>query len=163
MWTDDAEIAGVTGSALLDLTSAAWLDSLAQACRGRPLLMALSFDGRLVFDPPAQEDDEIVRRFRAHQRGDKGFGPALGPHAARYLAERLRDQGSAVTLEPADWQLGAADEALLRVTLDGVIDAVRAIAADDCLRLWAARRRKQLASGDLRLTVGHLDLLALPG
>ena len=36
------------------------------------------------------------------------------------------------------------------------------IAFDDTLRRWAARRRAQLASDDLRLTVGHVDLLALP-
>jgi hypothetical protein len=27
---------------------------------------------------------------------------------------------------------------------------------------WAAARRRQLATGQLRLTVGHVDLLALP-
>lgn len=160
---DAAEVAGLTGSALLDLTSAAWLDSLAEACRGRALLMALSFDGRLAFEPSAPEDEEICRRFLAHQRRDKGFGPALGPEAAAYLAKRLAARGCTVTLEPADWQLGASDQALLRAQLEGIIDAVREIAPDECLRRWAARRREQLAGGDLRLTVGHVDLLALPG
>lgn len=159
----DAEVAGLTGSALLDLTSAAWLDSLAGACRGRPLLMALSFDGRLAFEPPALEDEEVRRRFVAHQRSDKGFGPALGPGAAVYLAERLAARGCAVSLEPSDWQLGASEQALLRATLEGMIEAVREIASDECLRRWAAWRRAQVASGDLRLTVGHVDLLALPG
>jgi hypothetical protein len=68
-----------------------------------------------------------------------------------------------VTLERSDWQLGPSDLALLRATLEGMIEAVREIAVDDCLQRWAARRRQQVASGELGLTVGHVDLLALPG
>jgi SAM-dependent methyltransferase len=160
---DDPGVAGVTGSALLDLTSAAWLDALAEACRDRPLLMALSFDGRLAFEPAAPDDTEICRRFLAHQRSDKGFGPALGPEAASYLADRLIAHGCAVTIERSDWRLGPSDRALLQATLEGMIEAVREIATDVHLHRWAARRREQLAGGDLRLAVGHVDLLALPG
>lgn len=159
---DVRDVAGVTGSALLDLTSAAWLKSLAQACRGRPLLMALSFDGRLGFEPAAPEDEEVCRRFVAHQRTDKGFGPALGPHAAAYLAKQLGARDCAVTMEHSDWRLGPSDQALLRATLDGLVGAAQEIAPDGCLARWAARRREQLAAGDLRLTVGQVDLLALP-
>lgn len=159
---DDDDVTGVTGSALLDLTSATWLDSLAVACRGRPLLMALSFDGRIGFEPAAREDEELCQQFRAHQRTDKGFGPALGPDAAAYLSKQLSASGCAVTMERADWRLGPSDRALLRATLDGMIETVREIASNDCLQRWAARRREQLASVDLQLTVGHVDLLALP-
>ena len=74
--------AGITASALLDLTSAAWLDRLAERCGRAPLLMALSFDGRLSWQPALAEDDLVRDRFLAHQRTDKGFGPALGPDAA---------------------------------------------------------------------------------
>jgi SAM-dependent methyltransferase len=161
--SEEPGVAGVTGSALLDLTSAAWLDSLAEACGGRPLLMALSFDGRLAFGPAAPEDEEVCQQFRAHQRTDKGFGAALGPEAAAYLGQRLTARGWAVTMERSDWSLGPSDQALLRATLDGIIVAVREVAPDRRLGRWAARRREQLAGGDLRLTVGHVDLLALPG
>ena len=160
---ENAGVAGVTASALLDLTSAGWLESLAEACRERPLLMALSFDGRLAFEPAAPEDEDVRARFVAHQRTDKGFGPALGPDAAAYLADRLMARGCAVTTERSDWQLGAVDQALLRSTLEGMIDAVCEIEPDGRLQRWVARRREQLASGVLRLTVGHVDLLALPG
>jgi hypothetical protein len=158
-----AGVAGVTASALLDLTSAAWLDSLVEACRSRPLLMALSFDGRFAFEPAAPEDEDVRARFVAHQRTDKSFGPALGPGAAAYLADRLKAGGCAVTTQRSDWQLGPSDQALLRATLQGMIDAVREIAPDRRLQRWATRRREQLASGVLHLTVGHVDLLALPG
>jgi SAM-dependent methyltransferase len=155
--------AGLNASALLDLTSAAWLDRLAAWCRGIPVLIALSFDGRLGFEPAAPEDRTIRERFVAHQRSDKGFGPALGPDAAPYLADRLAACGHAVALEPADWRLGPEDQPLLEATLEGIVRAAREMANDSSLERWATRRRQQLAADDLRLTIGHLDLLALPG
>jgi SAM-dependent methyltransferase len=155
-------VGGVSAAALLDLTSAAWLDAFAARCRDRPLLMALSFDGRLRFEPAVAEDDEICRRFLAHQRTDKGFGPALGPDAAAYLGERLAAAGGVVSLDAADWRLGPADGALLSATLTGIVAAARDAMPDRRLERWATARARQLAAGDLRLTVGHVDLLALP-
>ncbi|HZA67144.1 MAG TPA: hypothetical protein VE592_09340 [Geminicoccaceae bacterium] len=154
--------AGLTGSALLDLTSAAWLEELVAWCGDAPLLITLSFDGRLAFEPAMPEDAEVRRRFIAHQRTDKGFGKALGPDAAPYLAERLRARARAVTLEPADWRLGPGDVPLIRATLAGIVAAAREVRDDPDLERWASLRRHQLAAGNLRLTIGHLDLLALP-
>jgi SAM-dependent methyltransferase len=155
-----AEVSGVTASALLDLTSAAWLEELAGWCGDAPLLIALSFDSRLAFEPASPDDGEIRRRFIAHQRTDKGFGQALGPDAAAHLAGRL--SAHEVALEPADWRLGPADAAMLGATLAGMVDAAREMADDSVLGRWASLRREQLRAGDLRLTVGHLDLLAVP-
>jgi SAM-dependent methyltransferase len=157
------DVAGVSASALLDLTSAAWLVELAAWCHSAPVLMALSFNGRLLLEPAAPEDDAIRHAFIVHQRTDKGFGPALGPDAAAHLAERLAARGCRIALEPADWQLGRDDGALLRATLAGMVGAAREGARDPSLKRWATLRRRQLAAGDLRLTVGHIDLLALPG
>jgi SAM-dependent methyltransferase len=154
-------VAGVSTAALLDLTSAAWLDACTARCRGTPLLVGLSFDGRLLFEPAAPEDDEIRRRFIAHQRTEKGFGSSLGPDAAAYLAKRLIAKGCKVALERADWRLGPTEGVLLRATLTGIVDAAREIAQDPRLEHWASLRLQQLAAGDLRLTVGHVDLLAL--
>jgi SAM-dependent methyltransferase len=153
---------GVTASALLDLTSATWLDCLAERCRGSPLLMALSADGRLSWRPALDDDDMIRDRFLDHQRTDKGFGPALGPDAPLHLAERLEGMGHKVAIEPSDWQLGPADQALLEAMFEGVVAAAGEIRQDARLADWAAQRRMQVARGELGLTVGHLDLLALP-
>jgi SAM-dependent methyltransferase len=156
-------VAGLTASALLDLTSAAWLDDLAARCGGTPLLAALSFDGRLLFEPAAEEDAEIRRRFIAHQQTDKGFGPALGPDAATHLADRLAAAGCLVSVARSDWRLGRDDGDLLRASLAGIVAAAREIPEDACLERWATLRSQQQAAGELRLTVGHVDLLALPG
>ena len=124
--------------------------------------IALSFDGRLSWRPGLAEDEQVRARFLRHQRRDKGFGPALGPHAAAHLAARLEALGHEVAVETSDWRLGAADRPLLEAMLEGVIAAAGEIRQDEALAGWAARRRRQLAQGELRLTVGHLDLLALP-
>lgn len=153
---------GLTASALLDLTSAAWLEAFAARYREMPLLLALSFDGRLAFQPRAPEDDDIRARFVAHQRADKGFGPALGPDAASHLAKALATRGCDVALERTDWRLGPDDQPLLEATFEGIVQAARQIAGDVGLERWASVRRGQLAAGRLRLTIGHLDLLALP-
>ena len=154
--------AGVTGSALLDLASAAWLERLAERCRRAAVLMALSFDGRLSWHPALAEDGLVRDRFLQHQRTDKGFRPALGPDAAAYLAARLEGTGHQITTAASDWQLGSADGELLGTTLDGVIAAAGEIRDDRPLAAWAAERRLQLARGELSLVVGHVDLLALP-
>jgi hypothetical protein len=154
--------AGVTASALLDLTSAAWLDRLARHCRRTPLLIALSFDGRLVWQPALAEDDLVCARFVAHQRTDKGFGKALGPDAAAHLAGRLKAQGERITTVTSDWQLGAGDRPMLEAMLNGVLGAAAAIEEDRRLAQWAEIRRGQLARNEVGLTVGHVDLLALP-
>jgi len=154
---EDIVWTGITAAALLDLASAAWLDRLARWCRGVPVLMALTVDGRFVWQPEEPEDGAVGERFFAHQRTDKGFGPALGPDAAPYLAERLEAEGQQVSLEPSDWRLGPATAPLLAATLDGIV-AVQVAG----IKRWAVARRRQLAAGRLRLTIGHVDLLALP-
>jgi SAM-dependent methyltransferase len=154
--------AGITASALLDLASAGWLDRLAKRCRRAPVLMALSFDGRLSWHPALAEDDLVRDRFLQHQRNDKGFGPALGPDAPAHLTARLEAIGHEVGTATSDWRLGPADRPLLETTLDGVIAAAAEIEGDQRLASWAAQRRLQLARGELGLIVGHVDLLALP-
>jgi hypothetical protein len=78
------------------------------------------------------------------------------------LAAALAARGWEVALAPADWRLRPADRPLLAAMLEGIVGAAGETAHDPDLERWAALRRKQLAAGDLRLTVGHLDLLALP-
>ena len=172
----------VTASALLDLVSQDWLAALAGACRetGSAALFALTWDGGIRWraaagDPrPADDpDDGLVRRsVDAHQRRDKGLGPALGPAAGPTAEAIFRAAGYRVWLLPSPWRLGPADAALARALVGGweaaateqLRDAPPADgpAAAERVRAWAGRRRATIASGRFGLTVGHLDLLALP-
>jgi SAM-dependent methyltransferase len=156
----------VTASALLDLVSPEWLDRLAAAiARVRSVaLFALDYDGRRACEPVDADDAPAHAAFDAHQRRDKGFGPALGPRAATYAARALAARGYRVERARADWWLGPADAALQAELLRGWARAAVEAAPDcrDLLDAWLGRRLAQLDAGRSRLTVGHEDLLATP-
>jgi hypothetical protein len=98
----------VTTSALLDLVSANWLERLAIeiSARGLPIYAALTYDGRVTFDPADPVDAMIIEAVNRHQRGDKGFGPALGPTAAIEAIARFEGLNYAVVHGTSDWSLG---------------------------------------------------------
>ena len=81
----DGPVDLVTTSALLDLVSEEWLERLVveTAVRRLPVYAALSYDGVIEMTPADAADRSIVAAVNAHQRTDKGFGPALGPDAAQ--------------------------------------------------------------------------------
>jgi hypothetical protein len=151
---DFTEGDAATCSAFLDLVSADWLRRLVAWLRGRPLLAALSVDGRVRFTPGDLDDAAVVGAFAADQRRDKGLGPALGPDAPRHLISLLRNAGYRVDTAPSDWELGPEDGAMLA----GMIDGFAAITP--AAERWAARRRAQAKAGELGLLVGHVDVLA---
>lgn len=152
----------VTASALFDLASQAWIDRLVAALpRGAALYAALSYDGAELWAPGHEAEPEAQRAFRAHQRGDKGFGgPALGPEAADALAEALHAAGWNVRRAPSAWRLERPrDGALIEALAAGSAAAVAEMGALDAETFaeWAAAR----AAADAVL-IGHEDILALP-
>ncbi|MGD9945522.1 MAG: hypothetical protein AB7L76_02905 [Burkholderiaceae bacterium] len=154
----------VSASALLDLVSEPWLDLLLQACSraGAALLLALSYDGRIDWQPADPVDAAVLAAVNMHQRRDKGFGPALGPTAAAYAARGLAAHGYRVRSAASDWRIGPDDRAIAAALLDGwtqaAIEAVPARSTD--FEQWRQRRMAVLARGALRMTVGHVDLAA---
>ena len=176
-----AAVAGaqlVTCSALLDLVSADWLRRLARACRAAScgVLLALTYDGTMRWDadsgpPPAAAgpdaaDDELIRRLvNAHQRREQNPEPALGPEAAPAAEALLAAEGYRTWRSPSPWRLGPDDAPLARELVAGWERAALETAAGEAearrVRAWAARRRRTIAGGRFRLTVGHQDVLAL--
>jgi SAM-dependent methyltransferase len=120
---DGADI--VTASALFDLASAAWIDRLAGALApGAAMLAALSYDGIETWDPADPAEAEGLAAFHAHQVGDKGFGPSLGPGGAAYLAQALARGGREVRRAPSPWRLSRSrDGALIEALADGAAGA----------------------------------------
>lgn len=170
----DADL--VCASAVLDLVDAAWLDALAAACAaaGCALLATLSVDGRWRFVDTAgrtsgvDADDDFVRvAFNAHQRRDKGLGPALGPDAAAALAGRLRARAFTVESMPSPWRLDLGDPAHARLA-HALADGWRDAASAQCpqhggrIAAWHARCVGARLRPGMVLEVGHVDLLALP-
>jgi SAM-dependent methyltransferase len=149
----------VAASALFDLVSPQFIGGLVEAVArsAAALLAVLTYDGRMRFEPAATDDDAVRDAFHAHQRRDKGFGPAAGPDAARLLAASLRAAGYAVSEGDSAWRLAAGDAALTGELVAGCAAATAEIGLLDAARLarWRAHRR----TGSL---VGHTDVLGLP-
>jgi SAM-dependent methyltransferase len=155
----------VATSALLDLVSAAWLDRVVASLvrTPRPLYAALSYDGAVALMPASRHDDIVIAAVNRHQRTDKGFGPALGPDAARTAPERFRRAGFAVTEGRSDWRFGADDRAIQLEMLAGWAGAAGEIGvASSILAEWLDERRDQVAEGRSHMRVGHVDFFATP-
>ena len=162
----DGPVDLVATSALLDLVSETWLDRLAMeiAARAIPVYAALSYDGRIALAPSDQLDAAIATAVNAHQRTDKGFGPALGPAAADYAIARFEALGYSVVHGVSDWTLGPDEFDMQSEILTGWADAAHDIGALSLAdtKAWLARRRDALAAGSSSLRVGHVDFFATP-
>jgi hypothetical protein len=157
----------VTASALLDLVSEPWLESLADRCAeaGAVALFVLTYDGRIVCAPEDRADRTIVARVNEHQRRDKGFGPALGPYASASAERCFHARGYRVAVERSDWLLTAASADLQRQLVDGWAQAAAQMTPSDTSLIedWRCRRRVHIDANESRIVVGHQDLLAIPG
>lgn len=162
----DADATLVTGAALLDLTSEAWMNGLATRCAtaGAVVLFALTYDGRIACDP-ADADDDVVRVLvNRHQRTDKGFGVAAGPDATAVAAEHFRANGYAVHRAMSDWRLEPDAAALQRELVDGWAHAATDMSPRDrsAILAWRDRRLAHIDGGRSRIVVGHEDLAGWP-
>ncbi|KOV92144.1 class I SAM-dependent methyltransferase [Streptomyces sp. NRRL B-3648] len=152
----------VTASALLDVLTREHVETLADACTGAgcPALLTLSVAGRVDLTPGDPLDAEIAEAFNAHQRLDG----LLGPDAVTVTCEAFAERGATVRLHPSPWRLGPGQRALTEQWLRGWVGA--AVEQRPELRERAGRyldeRLAACASGTLRVTLHHSDLLALP-
>ena len=172
-----AQVAGahlVTASALLDLVSESWLRDLTAACRAARcgVLFTLTYNGEIAWGPagavagdPDLVDDLIQDEVNAHQRSDKGLGPALGPTATAIAEALFRDAGYETWIEPSPWRLGPEDVELVEALVEGWKEAASEQRPHEASRIlaWGERKRSLIRARDFGLNVGHLDLLALPG
>jgi SAM-dependent methyltransferase len=153
-------------SALLDLVSDTWLDRLAGAVAARsiPFYAALSYDGRIGFTPPDPFDPAVTAAVNAHQRTNKGFGPALGPAAAAFAIARFEALGYSVVHGVSDWVMGADDRDMQTEILAGWASAAHDVGAMSRAdtTAWLSHRRAAVAAGRSSLFVGHVDFFATP-
>ncbi|WP_313197749.1 class I SAM-dependent methyltransferase [Rhizobium sp.] len=153
----------VTASALFDLVSEEFLVRLlAQVVQAEAgLYAALNYDGVCRWDTSHPMDEEVVAAFNAHQRQDKGFGPALGPTAAPVLRALLEEQGFKVAMEPSPWRLDRSHAELQRQFVSGLATAAAetGLLAETDINDWRlARLERAENSGCL---VGHWDIFAV--
>lgn len=156
----------VTISALLDLVSQKWLDHLLQQIKLRalPVYAALTYDGRVNLSPSDPLDAAILSAVNAHQRTDKGFGPALGPSAADAAIAGFQSLGYSIVHGQSDWVMGPDDRAMQAGLLDGWTSAAREMATlpDNDVIGWRTRREAALSQRLSSMRVGHIDFFAFP-
>jgi hypothetical protein len=158
----------VAASALFDLVSAEFVDSLAihleTLCQRQPvgLYTALNYDGTTDWTPTHPLDDAVLEAFNRDQQRDKGFGPALGPDACGYLQRRFVEAGFEVSSAHSPWILDGADRSMMTELITGIAAAVAKTPAmdSDSLKDWLEFRLDKV--NDSSCIVGHTDMLALP-
>jgi SAM-dependent methyltransferase len=162
----DGPVDLVTASALFDLVSAGWLERFVveTAARRLPVYIALTHDDNIGLEPPDALDEKVIAAVLRHQCRDKGFGPALGPGAAKAAIAAFERVGYRVLQGRSDWRLRSQDRELQTVVLDvwaGAARDERALPLAEVMA-WLARRRDLVAAGRSALHLGHVDFLALP-
>lgn len=164
--TDLAGTSLVTASAVLDLLTTEEVDRLAGACAeaGCAALLALSVIGHVELTPADPLDAQFAAAFDAHQRRRTGGRGLLGPDAGPAAVDAFARRGAAVATRPSPWHLGADQGELAQEWLRGWISAACEQQPDLRRRAGAYLRRRLDAgtAGQLRVVVGHLDVLALP-
>ena len=106
----------------------------AVAARALPVYAALTYDGRTNISPADPLDTAIISAVNAHQRTDKGFGPALGPSAAGSAIARFESLGYSLVSGESDWVIGPDDREMQNELLEGWASAAREIGTPACCR-----------------------------
>jgi hypothetical protein len=156
----------ITASALFDLVSAVFIETLAATLQRQRqpvgLYSALNYDGTTRWTPTHPMDEDILSAFNRDQRRDKNFGPALGPDAGRYTERVFNKSGFRVICANSPWMLDRSDRKLVNELIIGIGEAVAGDPAldADSLQDWIKFRKTHLETGTCN--VGHMDLLALP-
>lgn len=156
----------VTASALLDMLTGAEVARLVALCAapGCPVLVTLSVVGVVEVEPRDPLDDRVAESFNAHQRRDCAVGRLLGPDAAPAAVAGFRRLGREVLVRPSPWRLDSTLSELTAQWFAGWWSAASeqrpelAVTAPTYLR----RRLDELAAGNLRVAVHHVDFLVLP-
>lgn len=164
---DLADATLLTASALLDMLTEDELARLVVVCAGAacPTLLTLSVSGRVELSPHDPLDQRVAAAFDAHQRRTTERGRLVGPDAGALAVEQFRRLGAEVLVRPSPWRLAASQAELAAAWFTGWVGAAceqhPELVAE--LEPYARERLAQATAGRLAVTVGHVDLLALPG
>ncbi|MEM1399460.1 MAG: class I SAM-dependent methyltransferase [Pseudomonadota bacterium] len=153
----------ITGSALLDLVSADWMEQLVDLMveKQAHFHFALTYDGAHRFDPQHPLDTVVIEAFNRHQQTDKGFGPALGPLASERASKLLTNHGYQIVEVSTPWHIGPGESDFAAELVSGIAHAASDISAG-LGENWQEDRLHDAKSGNLSITVGHCDLFAWP-
>ena len=155
----------LVGAALLDILDRDALGTLlGTVAPGGRYYFPITFDGATRFRPPHPADRDVERRYHDHMDGKPGGDSRAGGVVLDRL-QRLDETtllgvaGSDWVVRPADGAYPADEAYFLRHILDTVESAVGEMGGVEGLDDWLARRREQVAAGDLVYMTHQLDFL----
>ena len=156
----------ITAAALFDLVSPSWIERLAEAITRRKILFyaTLTYDGSDTGTPAHLLDTVVIAALHTHQHRDKGFGPAAGPEGISVLQKAFTSRGYDVRVAPSPWHLDEKDADMLTMLGDGVANAVAetGLVTPNDIAVWKEFHMPGGKWNDVRWTVGHSDILAVP-
>jgi hypothetical protein len=156
----------VTASALFDVVTPEEARAVVDACvaSGVPALFSLTVAGRVRLSPHDAADAEIGAAFDDHQRRVVDGRRLLGPDGGETVRSLFAARGWHVRTEQTPWRLGSDSAQLIAEWLDGWIGASVEQIPELLARAteYRVRRDAEIASGRLRVTVQHQDVLAWP-
>ncbi|GGF46626.1 trans-aconitate methyltransferase [Azorhizobium oxalatiphilum] len=154
----------VTSSAFFDLASAPWIERfVSEVVRCKAVFFTvLTCDGRDDWSPPHEADAPVAAAFRAHQRINKGFGPAAGNAATDLLSHAFHSLGYVTDAAESPWLLDGhhpLDADLIAALATGMADAAgeTGLVQPKWLEAWLDAHQ-----GARQCRIGHMDLLAWP-
>jgi trans-aconitate methyltransferase len=160
----DADL--IVAAAVLDVLDGNELQRLVRCCVGAgcPALLTLSVTGQVRLDPHDRWDATLGQAFNAHQRRAGATSPLLGPDAAGVAIAAFEARGFKVLQRQSPWRLGADQGELIEQWLAGWLAAATECRPDlaEITESQLTRRRAEIGAGELRVKVGHVDLLARP-
>ncbi|HEV7197083.1 MAG TPA: class I SAM-dependent methyltransferase [Pedococcus sp.] len=164
-----ADLAGaslVTASALVDLLTEAEVQHLVAACLGAgcPVLVMLSVVGDVRLRPSHRLDGPLNEAFNQHQQRTVNDRTLVGPQGVELVGTGFAQAGLRVLSRSSDWNLDATQSSLSAEWLTGWTQAASEQAPHLAAPAAAYLRRRldQAYAGQLQVTVGHRDLLAVP-
>lgn len=162
---DTPEYDLLVGAALLDILDREALGTLLSAVAPAGLYyFPITFDGATRFRPPHPADREVERRYHDHMDakpgGDSRAGGAVLDRLQRLDGTTLLGAaGSDWVVRPVDGAYPGDEAYFLRHILGTVEGAVGELGGIEGLDDWLARRREQVADGELLYVTHQLDFL----
>ncbi len=153
----------VVCSALLDLTSQAWMARLFAGLRV-PFYAGMTVNGRDTWAPYHHADAIVRTAFRRDQRRDKGLGSALGNEAGVTALGLLADLGFETRMATSDWRIPGSARAVTARFAQMTALSARQSAPAQARKIaeWTSARLKQAAKARLSIRIGHYDILGFP-
>jgi SAM-dependent methyltransferase len=157
--TQDADL--VTAAALFDLVSVQAIEKLAATivANKQKFFTVLTYDGHARWMPEHPADAAMRDAFNAHQRSNKGFGPAAGPGGTTALAKAFYARNYRILRGTSPWIVDKSFGQLREELDKGFAGAVRETGKVEPAIIDSWLKLKK-SSPDGITVIGHEDLLA---